>query len=153
MSRTATPDASPTDAVILAWARLVMAQQAVLGGVESDLRKAGFPPLGWYDVLLELHRAPEHRLRPVEIESRLLIAQHNVSRLIDRLERDDLVAREPCKEDGRGQVVALTAKGADLLRRMWPSYRAAIQRHMGSKLTTDDAAALAEILGRLLHAP
>ena len=141
----------PSEAAVTAWIRLVRASRHVLGAVETDLKKAGFPPLGWYDVLLELRRA-ETPLRPLEIESRLLIAQHNVSRLIDRLEDAGHVERQPCEEDGRGQVIGLTQAGRDLLRKMWPAYRAAIQRHVGGKLTDEQAAKLARLLGRLLEA-
>jgi len=31
-------------------------QSRVLDAVEQDLKKAGFPPLAWYDALLELSR-------------------------------------------------------------------------------------------------
>jgi DNA-binding MarR family transcriptional regulator len=141
----------PSDAAVTAWVRLVRASRHALGAVEADLKKAGFPPLGWYDVLLELRRTPGP-LRPLEIEDRLLIAQHNVSRLIDRLAAAGYVERQPCEEDGRGQVVALTPAGRDLLKRMWPPYRAAIQRHVGAKLPDDQAAKLARLLGQLLEA-
>jgi DNA-binding MarR family transcriptional regulator len=43
-------------------------------------------------------------MHQIEIEQRLLIAQHNVSRLIDRLETEVLVRRESCPADGRGQI-------------------------------------------------
>jgi DNA-binding MarR family transcriptional regulator len=141
----------PSDAAVTAWVRLVQASRHALDAVESDLKKAGLPPLAWYDILLELRRAAG-ALRPVEIEGRLLIAQHNVSRLIDRLEAAGYVERQPCEEDARGQVVGLTQGGRDLLKRMWPPYRAAIQRHVGAKLADDQAAKLARLLGQLLAA-
>jgi DNA-binding MarR family transcriptional regulator len=140
----------PSEAAITAWVRLVKASRHVLGAVEADLRTAGFPPLGWYDVLLELRRAGAP-LRPLEIEGHLLLAQHNVSRLIDRLEAAGYVERQPCEEDGRGQVVALTEAGRELLKRMWPHYRSAIQRHVGAKLTDDGASRLSRLLGQLLE--
>ena len=107
--------ANPSDSHILAWARLMKASQLVLGAVEAELKAAGFPPLAWYDVLLELKREERGRLRPVEIEGRLLIAQHNVSRLIDRLEKAGYVARQRCQDDGRGQVISITDEGRALL--------------------------------------
>ena len=45
------------ETTLTAWARLVRAQQVLLEWVEVELKKAGLPPLRWYDVLLELHRA------------------------------------------------------------------------------------------------
>lgn len=139
----------PSDATILAWARLVRAHTAAMAEVEQALKAADLPSLSWYDVLLELRRAGVAGLRPVEIESRLLIAQHNVSRLIDRLVQAGLVRRERCAEDGRGQVVILEEGGRALLRRMWPIYGAAIERAVGSRLSAQEAERLADLLGKL----
>jgi DNA-binding MarR family transcriptional regulator len=146
------PDRPPSDAVVRAWARLVRAQQQALTAVESDLKAAGFPPLGWYDVLLELSRADGGELRPFALEQELLLAQYNLSRLIDRLEKAGYVERRTCPEDGRGQVVAITAAGRALVKRMWPTYRAAIGRHVGARLSEDEAARLAALLGKLTNA-
>ncbi|MBW0004474.1 MAG: winged helix-turn-helix transcriptional regulator [Hyphomicrobiales bacterium] len=145
------PESTPSEAVIQAWARLVKAQHKVLRAVEADLNKAGFPPLAWYDVLLALRRAQGKGLRHLEIEAQLLLAQHNVSRLVDRLEKNGLVERRRAMEDGRGQLVSITSNGRDLLRRMWPTYRAAIARHVGRKLGAEtQAKALAALLGQLI---
>lgn len=141
----------PSEAVVNAWINLVRAQHRVLSAVEADIKAAGFPPLSWYDVLLELRRAGEDGLRPLEIEARLLLAQHNVSRLVDRLEKAGYVLRRAHAADGRGQEIAITPEGRELLARMWPFYRTAISRHVGQKLPDDDAAAtLAGLLGKLL---
>ena len=142
----------PSDAVTRAWTRLMRAQQAVLGAIERDLKAEGLPPLDWYDVLLELSRAPEGRLRPFEIERETLLAQYNLSRLIDRLTREGLVAREAHEEDGRGQWVAITPAGRTLQARMWKVYARSIEQHVGAKLDDKAAATLAELLERLMTA-
>jgi DNA-binding MarR family transcriptional regulator len=143
-----TAAAAGADADVTAWAGLMRAQRGLLAAVESDLKAARLPPLGWYDVLLELRRA-DGGLRPLELEERLLLAQHNVSRLIDRLEVAGLAARCPCSTDGRGQMVVVTEAGRDLLARMWPVYRAAIGRHVGARLSEAEADALASLLAKL----
>jgi DNA-binding MarR family transcriptional regulator len=144
------PNEKPTDAAVLAWARLVRAEQALLGAVERDLKQAGFPPLAWYDVLLELVRAADGRLRPYEIEQKTLLAQYNLSRLLDRLEREGLIRRETCPDDARGQWIVVTDQGRALQEKMWKAYAPAIQRHVGDKLDDKSATALGELLGRLL---
>jgi DNA-binding MarR family transcriptional regulator len=144
------PSDQPSDQVVHAWTRLVRAQQTVLAAVESDLKAAGFPPLAWYDVLLELARAMDGRLRPYEIEQKTLLAQYNLSRLLDRLEREGLVRREACDDDARGQWIVVTSQGRALREKMWKAYAAAIQRHVGERLDDKSASALGELLGRLL---
>ena len=140
---------SPSEAVIQAWTRLVRSARVVLGAVEADIKAAGFPPLGWYDVLLELAREDVDGLRPFLLEERLLLAQYNLSRVLDRLEDALYVERLPHPEDRRGQIVRITVSGRDLVKRMWPIYRAAIARHVGAKLSDSEARELAALLGRL----
>jgi len=145
------PNEKPCDSVVLAWTRLVRAEQAVLGAVERDLKEAGFPPLAWYDVLLELVRAADGRLRPYELEQKTLLAQYNLSRLLDRLEREGLIRRQTCPDDARGQWVVVTDRGRALQEKMWKAYAPAIQRHVGDRLDEKQAATLGELLGRLLN--
>jgi DNA-binding MarR family transcriptional regulator len=140
---------SPSDAVLQAWIRLNRARDRVLDAIERDLKAAGCPPLAWYDVLLELTRVPEGRLRPFEIENKTLLAQYNLSRLIDRLEKEGLIAREPCADDARGQWVVITEKGRATQARTWKVYAKAIAQHMGEKLDDKAAKTLADLLSRL----
>ncbi len=131
------------------WARFVRVGQSVLAAVEDDLKAAGFPPLAWYDALLELRRAAPGGLRQFELQEHMLLAQYNLSRLIDRLAHVGYARRQPCPEDGRGQVVYLTEKGRALIDAMWPAYRTAISAHFGDRLDQRQAEALNEILETL----
>lgn len=139
----------PTPAVTQAWIGLMRAQRRVLHAIEADFKKAGLPPLGWYDVLWELVQAEGGKLRPFEIEVRTLLAQYNLSRLIDRLEREGLVRREAFDADGRGRWVVLTDEGRALRARMWQVYSVSIGIHLGAKLESDEAQELARLLAKL----
>lgn len=138
----------PSETIIDAWIALMRAQQAALLKIERRLRAADLPPLTWYDVLWELERAGTAGLRPFEIERQVLIAQSNISRLIDRLEKKGHVQRLPCAEDGRGQIVAITSTGLALRKRMWPVYAAAITETVGQHLSEDEAAQVTALLAR-----
>ena len=129
----------PSTEATAAWIRLMRVQSRVLDAVEQDLKKAGFPPLAWYDALLELSRAPSGEMRPVELEKQMLIPQYSTSRLIDRLVDEGLAARRECKIDKRGQFVEITEAGRELQKKMWSAYSAAIEKHVGSKLSDADA--------------
>jgi len=137
----------PCDSTVGAWTRLIRAQRCTLVSVERALKDADLPPLEWYDVLLELNRAGP--LRPRELQERLLLAQYNLSRLLDRMEKAGAVERGVCEEDARGQLVALTAAGRELRGTMWPVYAAAIQQVIGTRLTGPQAKQLSDLLGRL----
>lgn len=140
----------PSEQTVTAWARLIRARHLVVSAVERDVKAAGLPPLEWYDVLLELARAPVGGLRSFELEERLLLAQYNLSRLIDRLQKAGYVEKRPCPSDGRGFLLVITEDGRALRRRLWPAYAAAIERHLGSKLRPGEAEILGDILARLV---
>jgi DNA-binding MarR family transcriptional regulator len=134
---------------ITAWARLMRASHGRLARVEADLKAGGFPPLVWYDVLLELRRAADGHLRLSEIGGRILLSKSNVSRVVDRLEARGLAQREDCPSDRRGAFAAITEQGRELLARMWPAYRRSLAKHFGARLTEAEAVRLAALLGKL----
>lgn len=138
-----------TDAVTSAWARLVRARHKVVSAIEEDGKAAGALPIEWYDVLWDLERAPEGR-RPYELEARLLFAQYNLSRLIDRMVEAGLVRKEACPADKRGHVLMITEAGRKQRKASWPSYAKSINRHVGDKLSETEAEKLAALLGKLL---
>jgi DNA-binding MarR family transcriptional regulator len=139
----------PTEAAVQAWARLVRVEQALLDRIEEDLKSAGLPPLVWYDVLLELVREPGDRLRHRDLHRRMLLAKYNLSRLLDRMEADGLIGRQPVNDDARGEYVRVTTRGRDTQKRMWPVYRRAIARHFSSRLSIVDIDQLLRILSKV----
>ena len=138
----------PSEEAVTAWARLVRVSQSLLPRVEADLKAEGYPPLSWYDALLELRRAGVGGLRPFELQQEMLLAQYNMSRLTDRLLKAGYVAREMCEDDGRGQILSITPQGETVLKNMWPAYRAAIQKHFSDRLDKKDVKSLIKILGK-----
>ena len=143
---------TPTPAVVEAWASLVRTERALLDKVEEALKRARLPPLDWYHVLHEIDRAPKGMLRQTGVQDRTQLAQYNVCRLVDRLQREGLVERHQCQIDGRNNVLVITAKGRALRRAMWPVYATAIEEHFGARLSQAEAEQLARLLAKLVRA-
>ena len=139
----------PSEAAVDAWIALMRAQQTALLKIERAFRDAKLPPHAWYDVLWELDRAGEAGLRPFEIERQILIAQSNISRLIDRLEERGYVERRPCEDDGRGQRIVITSSGRDMRKRMWPVYGRAITDAVGKHVSEREASSIAALLTKI----
>jgi DNA-binding MarR family transcriptional regulator len=139
-----------SDTVTKAWVRLVRARHAVVSAVEADGKATGALPMEWYDVLWDLERH-EDGVRPFELEQRLLFAQYNLSRLIDRLVEAGLVKRAVCPTDKRGQILFITELGKKQRKASWPHYARAVNKHLGGKLTEAETEKLASLLGKLLE--
>jgi DNA-binding MarR family transcriptional regulator len=142
--------AYPTEDAVRAWALLIRVEQRLLDRVEDDLKSAGLAPLVWYDVLLELVRTTEGRLRHRDLHRRMLLAKYNLSRLLDRMVAQGLICREPVKDDARGEFLRVTDRGRKQQRRMWPVYRRAIAAHFAGRLDSNDVADLLRILAKLV---
>jgi len=137
----------PSEAVVAAWIGLLRAQTFAFGEIERTVRDAGLPKLEWYDVLWELERGGP--LRPRDLQARLLFAQYNLSRLLDRMEAADLITRDACPADNRGQLISITDEGRKLRGRMWLTYGPAIDAAIRGRLTEEEAALLAGLLAKL----
>ncbi len=144
--------AKPSQAVVEAWASLVRAERTLLDRVEENLKQAELPPLDWYHVLHEVDRSPKGMLRQSGVQDRTQLAQYNVCRLVDRLEREGLLERHQCQVDGRSNVLVITAKGRELRRAMWPIYASAIEQHFGARLSQAEAEQLAKLLAKVMPA-
>jgi DNA-binding MarR family transcriptional regulator len=134
---------------IAAWRGVLLAQNRVVRAIDEDLAKAGLVPLSWYDVLLELNAAPDRCLRMQDLAERVVLSRSRVSRLVDDLERDGLVTRQPDPDDGRAILACLTAAGRRALRRAAPTYLRGIERHFTSQLTDAELSAIAGGLQRV----
>ena len=53
----------------------------------------------------------------------LLVTTSNITRMIDKLEKDEYVERIQQQGDRRVHIIRITKKGSDLLDAIWPHYK------------------------------
>lgn len=138
-----------TETETKAWIGLVKAKQHLVDMVEDELKKAGFPPLSWYDVLWELESSDGGVLRFNQIGDKVLLDKYNVTRLIQRLEKEDLVSRTKCHVDGRGQVACITPKGKKLRKEMWKVYERVVRENFLCKYNKKELSEFRNFVERL----
>jgi DNA-binding MarR family transcriptional regulator len=102
-----------TDAIALI-GRLMRAARLLRLEVERSLGRFDLT-ITEFNALNALRRAgPPHRLSPKDVGVSLLFSSGGLTKLLERLERRGLVAREPNPSDGRGVLVSLTPAGKEL---------------------------------------
>jgi len=79
----------------------------------------------------------------------VLLSASGVSRLVDRLERDGLVRRERCSEDGRGYWAVLTTRGERTFREARATHLAGVRRLFLRHFAGDDLTRLADYWERV----
>jgi DNA-binding MarR family transcriptional regulator len=143
------PTGRPSSEQLAAWRGFLRAHAHVVRRLESELVAAGELPLASYDVLVQLTEAPLRRLRMTELADRVLLSRSGLTRLVDRLEREGLVRREPCLDDARGLYAVATDEGVERLRRASRVHLDGVRRHFVDRFQAEELAALGELLARL----
>lgn len=131
-----------------AWEALFRAQVSVLRQLNSEF-PSGELSLNEYDVLFNLSRQEQHRLRLRDLNRHLLLTQPSVSRLVDRLVSRELVVKESDPGDGRGTVVCLTETGYELFKRVAVLHAESIRKRVGGVLSPDELAQLTALSDKL----
>ncbi|WP_139415405.1 MarR family winged helix-turn-helix transcriptional regulator [Agromyces laixinhei] len=133
---------------VAAWESLFRAQVTIMRALAAEF-PSDVISLNEYDVLFNIARAPQRRLRLKELNQHVLITQPSVSRLVDRLTARGLIEKLPDLNDGRGTIVAITDEGFALFRRIAIIHMEAINRQFGDTLSEDELHTLAELCNRL----
>src|SRR3712207_3729431 len=134
---------------LAAWRGLLRAHASLVRALDEELQTAHGLALSSYEVLLLLHEAPGRRLRMTELAESALLSLSGMTRLVDRLERGDFVAREPCETDRRVTYARLTPAGLELFRRARVTHLRGVRARFHSQLSEDEQRALAAIWPRL----
>jgi DNA-binding MarR family transcriptional regulator len=102
-----------------------------------------------YEVLLRLGRAPDRRMRRVDIAEQVLLTASGITRLLDGLEQSGWVERAACASDRRVVYAVLTDTGLAKLREASGSHLAQIDTLFRARLDDDELAGLTTLLIRL----
>lgn len=145
-------DADVDPVGVRAWAALLRVHAAVVPTLDQELKRAAGLPLAWYDVLLELAHAPNHRLLMTELGDRTVLSRTRVSRVVDELADAGYVERAAHETDRRATYAVLTAAGRRRQRSAAPVYLAAISAHFAQHLRADELRAVSAALERVLEA-
>ncbi|MDN3358559.1 MarR family transcriptional regulator [Actinomadura sp. DC4] len=137
---------------VAAWAALLRLHAEIVPILDRELQATCDMPLTWYDLLLKLYRAPEHRLSMNQLGDASVLSRSRVSRLVDELTAAGMVTREPNPDDRRSAFATLTDKGRERFRAAAPVHLDSIERHFSTHLSEHDADVLASALGRVLEA-
>ena len=127
---------------IEAWEAVLRTVGSLLKTFERELQEAEGLPLTWYEVLVQLSVAPDGRLRMQALAESVVLSRSGLTRLIDRMEKANLVEREHSTKDRRGYYTVLTEEGRRLFLLAKPVHERGIYEHFTRYLDDGDARAV-----------
>lgn len=104
-----------------------------------------------YSVLAELTRAPDDRLRVMELAKVLGWEKSRTSHHLSRMVKRGVITREDCIDDGRGAYVAVTAAGRAAIEAAAPRHVEDVRRLFLDHLTPGQIVLLAEITDTVIE--
>lgn len=132
-----------------AWRGLLRAHACLSKRLDQALDQAHRLPMSSYEVLHHLHEASGERMRMCDLAEHAQLSRSGLTRLVDRLEREGLLARCSCDHDARGAYACLTDAGRQKLEEARVTQMAVIREHFFSRFSGAELELLADMWERL----
>ncbi len=134
-----------SEAELRAWRGLLRAHASLAKRLEGRLEREHGLQLSSYEVLQHLFDAPAGKMRMCDLAEQAQLSRSGLTRLVDRLERDELLGRCSCEHDARGAYACLTDRGRERLAAARGTHRAVVREHFLSHFSEPEL----ETLGKL----
>lgn len=141
----ASPDTQTGAEALRLWVVLARSYHSFTRLVANDLAAHGLTPPQFGVMEALYHLGP---MTLGELATKLLVTGGNITYVMDRLERDGMVARVRCDQDRRVVRAELTCVGRELIDQIFPPHAQAIEDAV-SVLTKEEQAAMSDQLKRL----
>jgi DNA-binding MarR family transcriptional regulator len=138
-----------SDAGQRAWRGLLRAHACLAKRLDAALEQAHGLPLSSYEVLDRLEDANSGRMRMCDLAEQAQLSRSGLTRLVDRLEREQLLERCSCEQDARGSFACLTANGRERLQEARVTHLAVVREQFFSRFSEDELALLADMCQRV----
>lgn len=135
--------------VVEVWESLARVHSATAAAIEKDMVPNAGIPLGWYEMLAHLNRAPDTMLRFQDLARRTGITDSGASRRIEQMIKAGLIDRHSCPADRRGVYAHLTPLGQAAYEKAHAVYVRSLEENLGSHLEPEEADAVHAALSRL----
>ncbi|MGK5737655.1 MarR family winged helix-turn-helix transcriptional regulator [Micromonospora sp. URMC 103] len=105
-----------------------------------------------FEVLTRLARSPDNQLRMTDLAAQTSLSTSGVTRVVDRMERDGLLARRACATDRRSSFAVVTPAGMQRLHEVLPDHLRIIEEWFTGQLDPDALGAMLDGLRRIRDA-
>ncbi len=134
----------------LAWEGLLEVARGLRRGAEEHVESSHGLSVGMLGIMGRLAQTPDNALRLTDLASAMGLSISRISRIIDVLERRELVARRSCPTDARATHIVLLPAGLVHVDRAQATLEAYVRERFVDRVTDDEAATLAGLFARLI---
>jgi len=140
---------SLTEGELRAWRGLLRAHACLAKRLDAELEQTHRLPMTSYEVLHHLEEARGGRMRMCDLAEQAQLSRSGLTRLVDRLEREQLLERCSCEHDARGAYACLTGAGRRRLEEAHVTHLAVVREHFFSRFSESELSVLADMWERI----
>lgn len=131
-----------------AWRALLEVHRDLVRYLDEEFREGTGVDLQYYDVMLHVSEGDEGR-RMTDLAEAVVLSKSGLTSLVDRMERDGLIARTPDPSDRRATRIVLTPEGERRFGEVSAHHREVVKRIFTSRVTEEEAEVVVDVLRRL----
>jgi DNA-binding MarR family transcriptional regulator len=131
-----------------AWRMLLEVHRDVVAYLEADFRKGLGLELVHYDVLLHVWES-DGGLRMTDLAEAVVLSKSGLTSVVDRMEAQGLIRRQPDAADRRATRIGLTEAGEARYREAAAYHARTVRRIFTSLVTEKEAGVLEDVLSRV----
>jgi DNA-binding MarR family transcriptional regulator len=140
------PEINP--AAVIAMLRIKTVSEEIQDSILDVLQQTYHLSEGKFCALIVLHQRGEKGMAPSELAEKVGVTRATISNMLQRMERDGLVAVKADKADARSKKVKLTRAGNDFMQEILPPHYLRVSRLM-EKLSEDEQKEVIRLLHKL----
>jgi DNA-binding MarR family transcriptional regulator len=138
-----------SEVVQRAWRGLLRAHAGLAKRLDAELEQAHRLPMSSYEVLHHLEHSSGGRMRMCDLAEQAQLSRSGLTRLVDRLEREELLERCSCEHDARGSYACLTETGRVLLCEARGTHLTVVKEHFLSRFSESELTLMADMWERI----
>lgn len=132
-----------------AWRGFLAVHASLARELDAELQANEGMPLPNYEILMLVAESPAGRRRISDLSRATLLSLSGVSRMVDRLVAEGLLAKERCDDDRRGWFACITDQGRIHLARARRIHYDGVRRRFLGSFSDDELQQMAEFWARL----
>ena len=113
--------------------------------ISDNLRPHNLTPAKFNAMMVIKHKGRNKGISQIEVGRHLVVTASNMTRLMDKLDKEGFIERLNLEGDRRVNLVKISKKGSDLLDQLWPGYYKKIQE-LAKLLNHDELSQLTHVL-------
>jgi DNA-binding MarR family transcriptional regulator len=132
------------------WRAFLGGTTVLMDRLDRDLRTQHGLSMPEYEILVRLSEAPGRAIRMAELADAVSHSRSRVTHTIARLEREGIVRRGQCSDDGRGVSAILTDQGFGVLEKAAHTHVRGVNDYLIQNADPGDIEAIGRVMQKVV---